>query len=639
VRDLTKNDFEIFEDGVAQTIDRFSLVDIPLERTEKPRFVAEPIEADVATNAREFDGRLYLLVLDDLHVAPLRTQFARKAARDFIETRLAANDQAAVVTTRGSSLDMQGFTSNRRILLETVDRFVGQKLQSETVMAVNTPEVTDLESQATQFAPGPDRIKRQRALNAGIAMTTLRNAADFMAGVRGRRKALIYISEGIDYDVYDAFSNPDSSELVASSHDAVAAATRANVAIYAIDPRGLTALGDDIAELQGQPSGAGSGAGPRSLLREQQISHDSLRELSDLTGGFASVNVSDADQAFERIVSENSSYYVFAYYTANTSRQGRTRDIDVRVRRPGVHVFSRDSYIEPRRNETPRIARPPGDVSVELMDVLRSPLPLNGLTMSATAAAFKGADGNGSVPVVVEFKGDELGLLEEGGRYVGGLDVVAWAVGMDGGAGVSQRRQAGLSLMPETYERVKEHGIRVVFRLEIPPGRYQLRVGALTPDTGLRGSVFFDLEVPDFAEDLLSMSNVVLTSAAASRVVTAEPDQQLSEMLPASPTAVREFAAGDQIDLLTEIYDNDSRPHRVDISGSVFTDTGDLVFRSIDSRYNDEFGDTRVGSYGVALTVPLAAFEPGLYVFRIQAQSRVDRSESIVREVQFRIRG
>jgi hypothetical protein len=210
---------------------------------------------------------------------------------------------------------------------------------------------------------------------------------------------------------------------------------------------------------------------------------------------------------------------------------------------------------------------------------------------------------------------------------------------MDSGAGVSQRRQAGLSLMPETYERVKEHGIRVVFRLEIPPGRYQLRVGALTPDTGLRGSVFFDLEVPDFAEDLLSMSNVVLTSAAASRVVTAEPDQQLSEMLPASPTAVREFAAGDQIDLLTEIYDNDSRPHRVDISGSVFTDTGDLVFRSIDSRYNDEFGDTRVGSYGVALTVPLAAFEPGLYVFRIQAQSRVDRSESIVREVQFRIRG
>lgn len=631
VRDLTKDDFQIFEDGTAQTIDRFSLVDIPLEAREKPLFVAEPIEADAATNARDFDGRLYLFVLDELHVAPLRTQAARRAAREFIETRLGVNDQAAILTTRGTSQGAIGFTGNRRLLLDAVDRFVGQKLQSETIMAVNTPEVIDANTQETQFAPGPDPIRSQRAQNANAAMRTLRNAADFMAGIRGRRKALIYISEGVDYDVYDSFSNPNATELVATSHDAVAAATRANVAIYTVDPRGLSALGDDIAEL--------SEVGTQSLLREQQIAHDSLRELSDLTGGFAAVNKSDVGQAFDRIVSENSAYYVLAYYTSNSSRQGRSRDLDVRVRRPGVRVISRNTYIEPRRDErSTRLAAPSGDVPAELVDVLRSPLALGGLTMSATAAAFRGAGGQSSIPVVIEFAGRELGLLEDGGRYTGVLDVVAWAVGTEGGPGVSQRRRMDLRFGQETYERVSEYGLKVMFRLDVPPGRYQLRIGALTPGTGLRGSVFYDLDVPDYSSGLLSMSHVVLTSVESSRALSSHSDEQLSAMLPAAPTAVREFASDDRIDMVAEVYDNDARPHRVDVSSSVFTDAGRLIFRSVDSRHNEEFGDDRVGAYGVGISVPLAAFEPGLYVLRVQALSQMDASGPVTREVQFRVR-
>ncbi len=637
VRDLTADDFEIREDGVVQRIDRFSLVDIPLEQPERPLFVARPIEADVATNANAFDGRLYLLVLDDLHVAPLRTQFARNAARTFIETRLGVNDQAAVVTTRGTSLDRQGFTSNRRILLDAVDRFVGQKLPSETIVAVNTPEVVDPAQETTRFAPGSDPMALQRALNAKAAMTTLRNAAEFMAGVRGRRKALIYVSEGIDYNIHDMFDNREAPEIVASSRDAVAAATRANVAIYSVDPRGLSAAGDDIAELEGQAGDAGA-TGVRSLLREQQMSHDSLRELSDLTGGFAAVNARDTDRTFDRIVAENSSYYVFAYYATNTRRQGRSRTLDVRVRRPGLQVFSRNSYIEPRRNETPIDAELVADVPVGLLEVLRSPLPLTGLTMSATAAAFKGTDGKASVPVIVEIKGDDLGLLNEGNLYTGLLDVAVWAVGAQGGPGFSEHRQAALSLGPGTYERVKAYGLKVVMRLEVPPGRYQLRVGALAADIAARGSVFYDLDVPDFSKDLLSMSHVLLTSAVASRVLTVQADEQLSRVLPASPTAVRDFYVGDQIAILAEVYDNDRRPHSVDISSSILTGTGVQVFTASQSRSNDEFGDARVGTYGVVYEVPLAAFEPGLYVLRIQVQSRADRAEPITRDVQFRIR-
>ena len=52
----------------------------------------------------------------------------------------------------------------------------------------------------------------------------------------------------------------------------------------------------------------------------------------------------------------------------------------------------------------------------------------------------------------------------------------------------------------------------MMLRLEVPPGRYQFRVGALTPATGLRGSAFYDLEVPDFSKGALSMSGLMVTS-------------------------------------------------------------------------------------------------------------------------------
>src|SRR5688572_18975735 len=91
VRDLTKDDFQVFEDGRQQTINTFSLVDIPIERAERPLFSPAPIEPDVQTNERPFDGRVYVLILDDLHTEALRSQQVRLATRQFIERSLGAN--------------------------------------------------------------------------------------------------------------------------------------------------------------------------------------------------------------------------------------------------------------------------------------------------------------------------------------------------------------------------------------------------------------------------------------------------------------------------------------------------------------------------------------------------------------------
>src|SRR3954469_16307986 len=66
VGDLRREDFEVLEDGQPQDVTAFSVVNIPIERPEQPLYAAHPIQADVVSNARPFDGRLYVLVLDDL---------------------------------------------------------------------------------------------------------------------------------------------------------------------------------------------------------------------------------------------------------------------------------------------------------------------------------------------------------------------------------------------------------------------------------------------------------------------------------------------------------------------------------------------------------------------------------------------
>src|SRR5688572_24528135 len=132
VTNLTSSDFELLEDGRPQKVTTFSLVDIPIERAERPLFAAQPIDADVQTN-EHVEGRVYLIVLDDLHTDPTRATRVKAAARRFIEQSFGINDLAAVTYTSGRAADTQDFTNNTRLLLAAIDRFTGRKFPSATV--------------------------------------------------------------------------------------------------------------------------------------------------------------------------------------------------------------------------------------------------------------------------------------------------------------------------------------------------------------------------------------------------------------------------------------------------------------------------------------------------------------------------
>ena len=178
-----------------------------------------------------------------------------------------------------------------------------------------------------------------------------------MAGVRGRRKAMLLVGEGIDYDIYEAVGQ--------SGIDGVVGAARYARRDRRGHPRQRHHLRDRSARTDDRRRGSHRGVQhgrrrrrPCDCQNELRLSQDSLRVLADATGGFAAVNRNDFNGAFDRIVAENSSYYMLGFYSTNDRRDGRYRKIEVRVKRPGLRVRSRATATTRRAGARPNQPAP-----------------------------------------------------------------------------------------------------------------------------------------------------------------------------------------------------------------------------------------------------------------------------------------
>jgi VWFA-related protein len=557
------------------------------------------------------------MVVDDLHTPFERTRRLRTAARQFVERHLGANDLMAVVHTAGPADANQELTGSKRLLLAAIDRTEGR--QRYSVDDIRSGDV--FRGQGTRSGRAPlNPAEAERELSALRSLSVLRDTAQRFVGLRGRRKAILFVSEGIDYEVASWDGHQSGSFVDDSMRSVVAAAGRANVSVYGIDPRGLVGLLVDD-----------------TPFRPLQLSQESLHWLSSETGGFAVVSANKFAEPFDRIVRDNSSYYVLAYYPP-TSKPGTSHRIEVRVRRPNVAVRTRQGYVTSK--PTPVAASgagtagiPPGPKGLatpELTDALRTPLPLPDLTMRVFAAPFKGAASQASVLVGIEVRG------RDGGAATGDTLTVAYTVVDASGkvrGGATEAVPIGAAagaVGPRAGEDV-----RLLGRIDLPAGRYQIHAAGQDARAGNVGSVIYDLEVPDFAKAPFSMSGLVVTSATASAMPTLHPDDSLKAVLPASPVGSRTFPQNDDLSLFVEVYDNEgAQPHKVDIGATVTSDEGRVVARMDEVRESSDLQGRR-GGYGYAATIALRSLPPGRYVLTVSARSRLGNPDAVARQAPF----
>ena len=640
VRNLTKDDFQILENGKPQTLSVFSTVDIPVEHIDPPLFAKAAIPPDVATNARPFEGRLFVIVVDDLHTAATRTARVRAAARLFVSRYVGANDLVAVVNTSGFSSGVQDFTTNRTLALRAIDSAIGQKADSATSAALDDYYRNNVGGGgvAGDSTASADANELERYTKARNTLSTMKALANYLDGIHGRRKAVVFFSEGIDYDTVNPFAGRYARDVQDSMQEAIAAATRGNVSIYSVDPRGVTSGTDDLIQIQSFPTD--NSISSTQLLEETRVQHDNLRVLSDQTGGFAVLNQNDFSNAFSRILDDSSSYYVLGYYPTNANRDGKFRRVQIKVLKPGLKVRARSGYYAPK-GKTAAAKLEEGKGSPELRDAMSSPVGMSGLTLHAFAAPLRGPAPKDAVAISLEIDGTKLPFKQSpDGLFTDDLEISMYAYDQKGKIQDGAQDVLNLRLKPATHDIVSKGRFRIVRKLQIPPGKYSVRVGARESNGGLLGTVFFDFEAPDFSKGPLTMSGIVMTSASGTRVPTTTADptgNDFKDVLPGPPTAMREFPQGDQLAIFTEVYDNlPKTPHRVAITASVLADDGKVVFSRSDERNSDELKGS-VGGYGYTATIPLKGLAPGRYVLRVEAKSLIGKGETVTRDVEFRV--
>jgi VWFA-related protein len=648
VAGLTPEDFEILQDGKPQAIALFTAVRLAMDLPAPQNSAAGSGGAakhrrpavDVRSNSHAFEGRVYLLVLDDLHVNALHSHQARSAAKDFISRYVDERDLAAVVSTSGRTDATQELTNDQQLLLAAIDRFQGRKLESVT------------ESSAREYflrreMPNPGRdpdkplhVDDPRALErARQSMDTLRSVralVEWFANVRGRRKSVLLFSEGLDFDVANlanlqhANGRPRSGAAVdQATRDLIATATRENVNIYSIDPSGLLALDEVAGELHLGPLPDDTGVvelGAGSLQSETRIAQNTLRTFAESTGGFAAIGLNDLSAAFQRIARENSVYYVLGFHAPDQYRDGRFHAIDVRVRRPGLRVQARKGYVAAAAATKPAGVGPTRSDRDAVREAIESPLSWPGLSLRAVAAPFKGPRRDASVPFVLHVDGRNITFSEHDGIFQDDIEVVVVAFDSSGKTAARDRQVANMRLKPETHEAVSRMGFRVISRLDLPAGRYQIRAVVRETGGGRIGSVRYDLDVPDFST-ALSISGVLVTSARAVLTPTLRPDERLDRVLPAPPTTDREFVRGDTVALFAELYAKDER--QVVMTTELVDDSGGAIFRTSEERLSIGRGGRM--PYGVQ--VPLAAVPDGSYVLRLTGRAGPTNEPVIRREI------
>ena len=270
---------------------------------------------------------------------------------------------------------------------------------------------------------------------------------------------------------------------------------------------------------------------------------------------------------------------------------------------------------------------------------LNSPIPISGIPLRLFAAPYKGTAPRASLAIALEMRADAFRFSEKNGTFFDRVEVAFSAVDASGKVWPGNRHVLTMEMSAATAAVARERGMRVLSEFALPPGRYQLRVATAEEGAGRSGSVFYDVEVPDFQKAGFAMSGLTLTAASAQAMPTVRPQDPLAGVLPAPPTTSREFERSDVVALFAEFYENASTapPHTIQLATTVRAEDGRVVFENREQRSSTDLQGARSGGYGYGIRVPLSDFAPGAYVIRVEGRPQ-GGATATGREVLIRVR-
>ncbi|MGD9906623.1 MAG: VWA domain-containing protein [Vicinamibacterales bacterium] len=354
VADLTKDDFTVLEDGVPQTITAFSLVHggRTFNLLAPPPAQAVPEGFVLPTRTRPVEdiaGRVLVIFVDDVHFEPEYTPHVRRLIEDIERNLLHDGDLVGMVSSGPSNI-ATGLSYDRKLVAAAATKIRGSGLNSQEIFR------SQLDT-----SQGPADVRNR----AQLAFFTAYDLLAEMERIPNKRKALIFISTGYDFDPFaegrrgtdrvmgGRFSEPTrfltkdqednpyfalprvtaDIDLYLYMRELTLTANRANVSVFTVDPRGLAGVVD-----------AGNYVDQSEWRTYLQKTQSTLRFIAEETGGFAVVNVNDFASEFKKIDAATSDYYLIGFTSTNPDPTRRLRRLEVTVGRSDITVAARSAY-------------------------------------------------------------------------------------------------------------------------------------------------------------------------------------------------------------------------------------------------------------------------------------------------------
>jgi len=591
VHGLTKEDFQVLENRQQQEIGDVQEILLNTEATSP--VWADAVRVDVGTNDL-LDRRLLAIVMDDLHCCVLEATPAappdffmsdRWAIQNALTTAyrlidgLGPRDLATIALSHDPAPILR-FTNDREALREVVRRFAPV---TESSYCLPEPPSPSPETDLTRLlAMSPQPVKAVVVLKSLVPID--------------RRKLPNLPCPPRTYQM------PDTGRRVPAGRPDPGPP---------LDPLKFPRVPIYNLNISGQLV-------ERSLFRQNG---------ANATGGRNFYMTSDLQPAVDELLHENSSYYLIGFRTSRPTVDGKYRLLDIKVTRSGDYTMrTRAGYFRPtqppksgsRADRNPELLRPPASVA--------GLLPSADITMTAAVAAFASP---GSADAVLVTAVDVTHPVAESSPSASEeLTLRTVAYSSAGDAKYDIRQKSSLAV-PAGVGGVSTS---VAASLKVVPDRYELWLTMQEPRTNRIGGVFYNIDVPDFLAQTVTVSGIVLGREPAEG---SSLPPALTGLVPIVPTTSRTFGKSDEIKAFFRVYQGRNVTLApVTLSIRVLDDRGAAKVDINDLLDPDRFTPNRAADY--RLRLPLDRLSTGRHLLTIEA--RVAGRTSPKRDLPFTVR-
>jgi len=623
VKDLTVEDFELFEDGVRQQIVTFAVEEIaqkaaPLETastlttatidsgrataaaptTPTPETPAT-VEPRPLTSEDVAGRRLLTLVFDTSSMQPEDVQKAIDSAAEWVGEKMTTADLVAVASINSGLQVLSDFTSDKERLRTVLSRFAATDGTAYTAVDATTA-ATDEAAQAATEAAADSSAQELDTFNNDVRLRALKALAEALQPIQ-QKKAIIYFSSGMQRSGTD-----NQIELRA----AVNAALKANVAIYPVDSRGLQAIVPGGSARQGSRGGIGafSGRGVADQFTQLAAQQETLTALASDTGGTAFTDSNDFGEAFTRVQRDISSYYMLGFSSTNSARDGRFRRLSVRIRkRSGLRLEAKNGYYAER--DFAHTAR--SDRELLLQEQLAAPIAVTDVPLFVTAGWFRLAVDRYYVPISIAVPGASIPRATDKTT----LDIAGF-IRDERGAPVGRIRDT-LTVPPASADTLAARQVLYQTGVTLPPGRFQVKIVVRENVSGQMGTFEAPILVPELKQSPVKVSSLVLGTQLQNVSSRRTPNPLVRDGLELVPNLTHIVNRSQKVYFYYEVYEPAAEAGAPQLRTSLSFYRGKVkVFETpIVERARLDVADRRAAVF--QFEVPGDSFTPGLYTCQV----------------------